>query len=53
MIFQNIASYLQLWIDDLLSHVIINRHCVSDEIDSANKRIYDGDGKISEMKNSI
>jgi hypothetical protein len=34
-------------------HVIINRHCVSDEIDTANKRIYDGDGKISEMKNSI
>jgi hypothetical protein len=31
----------------------INRHCVSDEIDTASKRIYDGDGKISEMKNSI
>ena len=34
-------------------HVIINKQCVSDEIDSANKRIYDGDGKVSEMKNSI
>jgi hypothetical protein len=34
-------------------HVIINKQCVSDEIDSANKRIYDGDRRISEMKNSI